>query len=70
MKIEMTKHSMTRLINADARATLEAAGWVVATPPVEKEKAGEEVIRLKQPVKSKATVTALEEANITNKGDE
>jgi hypothetical protein len=34
-----------------------------------KEQAGEEVIRLKPPVKSKATVTAVEEANI-NKGDE
>lgn len=44
----------------------EAAGWKIID---EKEQAGEELIRLKPPVKPKATETALEEA--TNlEGDE
>jgi len=47
---------------------MRSAGWREVTAG--KEQAGEEVIRLKPPVKSKATVTAVEEANITNKGDE
>jgi hypothetical protein len=44
---------------------LKRRGWVEV-----KEQVGEEVIRLKPAVKSKATVTALEAANIKNKGDE
>jgi hypothetical protein len=47
---------------------MTSAGWTSVSAP--KEKAGEEGIRLKPPVKSKATVTAVEEANITIKGDE
>jgi hypothetical protein len=43
-----------------------AIGW---TPVVEEGR--EEIIRLKPPtVKSKATVTAVEEANINQQGDE
>lgn len=68
MKIKLTKHSMTRWCQESEQALLESAGWV---PADQKEQAGEEVIRLKPPVKSKATVTAPEEANITKtKGDE
>ena len=48
---------------------LKRRGWVEVKEQVKKQ-VGEEVIRLKPAVKSKATVTALEEANIINKGDE
>ena len=65
MKLRMTKHAMERFVLEQDQATMEAAGWTVAT----KEQAQEEIIRLKPAVKNKATVTALEEANI-NKGDE
>ena len=68
MKIKMTKHSMTRWCQESEQQLLESAGWVLAD---QKEQAREEVIRLKPPVKTKATVTAEEEASIkTNKGDE
>ena len=70
------KHDMTRIVDSGAIETLKAAGWRVKNQPEinnqpeVKELAGEEIIRLKPAVKSKATVTAVEEANITNKGDE
>ena len=63
MKIELTKHNMTRWCQQEELELPVGAGWV------QKEQAREEVIRLKPTVKSKATVTAVEEANI-NKGDE
>jgi len=66
MKIKMLKHEMERWCTEEDQELLVAAGWTPAAP----EQAREEVIRLKPPVKSKATVTAVEEANITNKGDE
>jgi cytochrome P450 len=50
---------------------MQSAGWSESTAkPAEPEQAGEEVIRLRPPVKSKATVTAVEEANIKQQGDE
>jgi len=64
MKIELTKHNMTRWCSEADVDLLVAAGWR------KKEQPQEDVIRPKAPVKSKATVTAVEEANITNKGDE
>jgi len=67
MKIELTKHNMTRWCQDYELELMKSAGW--KPKAAEKEQAGEEVIRLKPPVKSKATVTAVEEANI-NKGDE
>jgi hypothetical protein len=67
MKIELTKHNMTRWCQDYELEMMKSAGWLPKS--AEKEQAGEEVIRLKPPVKSKATVTAVEEANI-NKGDE
>ena len=66
MKIKMLKHDMERWCQEQEQALLESAGWRLAG----QEQAREEVIRLKPPVKSKATVTALEDANIENKGDE
>ena len=66
MKIKMIKHSMERLCQDYEQELLESAGWRLAV----KEQAGEEVIRLKPTVKSKATVTAVEEANINQQGDE
>ena len=65
MKIAMTKHGMTRYCQDYEQELLTTAGWQVV-----QDKAGEEVIRLKPTVKSKATVTAVEEANITIQGDE
>jgi hypothetical protein len=47
---------------------MNSAGWTQVNAG--KEQAGEEVIRLKPPVKSKATVTAVEAANIKQQGDE
>ena len=68
MKIELTKKGMTRYCQPQELELMTSAGWTATNAP--KEQAGEEVIRLKPPVKSKATVTAVEEANITIKGDE
>jgi hypothetical protein len=68
MKIELTKKGMTRYCQPQEVELMNSAGW--ATVNAVKEQAGEEVIRLKPPVKSKATATALEEANINIQGDE
>jgi hypothetical protein len=71
MKIELTKKGMTRYCQPQELEQMQSAGWAqVGAKPAEKEQAGEEVIRLKPPVKSKATVTAVEEANINIQGDE
>jgi hypothetical protein len=67
MKIKMTKKGMERWCHESQLELLKSAGWSEAAD--KKEQAREEVIRLKPPVKTKATVTAEEEANI-NKGDE
>jgi hypothetical protein len=71
MKIEMHKHDMTRWCQDYEVEQFKSSGWTVCTDPahaVGQVKAQEEVIRLKPPVKTKATVTALDEAN--DKGDE
>jgi hypothetical protein len=71
MKIELTKKGMTRYCQPQELELMQSAGWAqVGAKSVVKEQAGEEVIRLKPPVKSKATVTAVEEANINIQGDE
>ncbi len=62
--IQVYKNGVMRSINPKDQTQYQDAGWSTS-----QEQAGEEVIRLKPPVKSKATVTAVEEANI-NKGDE
>jgi hypothetical protein len=68
MKIELTKKGMTRFCQPEELELMNSAGWTqVNSAP---EQAREEVIRLKPPVKSKATVTAVEEANIKQQGDE
>jgi hypothetical protein len=67
MKIKMTKKGMERWCQDSEIELLKSAGWTQAGDTTEQ--AREEVIRLKPPVKTKATVTAEEEANI-NKGDE
>ena len=67
MKI-VYKNEITRSIQDKELETYKSAGWSENGPA--KEQAREEVIRLKPTVKSKATVTAVEEANIENKGDE
>jgi hypothetical protein len=59
------KNGITRSIQDKDLQTYQDAGWTTS-----KEQVREEVIRLKPPVKSKATVTAVEEANINIKGDE
>jgi hypothetical protein len=68
MKIELTKKGMTRYCQPTELEQMQSAGWNIVNAV--KEQAGEEVIRLKPPVKSKATVTAVEAANIKQQGDE
>ena len=63
--ITVYKNNIRRQIKSSDLNQYKDAGWTTS-----QEQAREEVIRLKPPVKSKATVTAVEEANITNKGDE
>ena len=63
--ITVYKNGITRTIQSKDLNEYQDAGWTTS-----QEQAREEVIRLKPPVKSKATVTAVEEANITTKGDE
>jgi len=68
MKIHLTKKGMTRFCQPEELELMKSAGW--NTVDAGKEQVREEVIRLKPPVKSKATVTAVEEANIKQQGDE
>lgn len=68
MKIHLTKHAMTRQCQPDQLAQMQSAGWQEV--PADTKKAPEDIIRLKPPVRIKATETALAEANITTKGDE
>jgi hypothetical protein len=68
MKIELTKKGMTRYCQPQELEMMQSAGWAQAS--ASQEQAGEEIIRLKPPVKSKATATAVEEANINIQGDE
>ena len=63
--MQVKRHDETMEVSPQQAAKLLRRGWKPVT-----EQVGEEVIRLKPAVKSKATVTALEEANINNKGDE
>jgi len=71
VKIHLTKKGMTRYCQPNEQELMQSAGWTpVGGTTVEPEQAGEEVIRLKPPVKSKATVTAVEAANIKQQGDE
>jgi hypothetical protein len=64
--MKVTKEGIERDIKDSRWPEYEAAGWKPANTT---EQAGEELIRLKPPVKPKATETALEEA--TNlEGDE
>jgi hypothetical protein len=71
MKIELTKKGMTTYCQPEQLEQFKSAGWSeVNAKSAVKEQAGEEVIRLKPPVKSKATVTAVEAANIKQQGDE
>ena len=71
MKIVMHKGTQTRWCQESEQALLESAGWVLCTHTTadHTDKPEGEVIRPKASVKTKATVTAEEEANI-NKGDE
>ena len=68
MKIHLNKRGMTRWCQPNELELMQLAGWTQVT--AEPEQVREEVIRLRPPVKSKATVTALEEANINIQGDE
>lgn len=68
MKIIMNKKGMTRSCQDTEQGLLESAGW---TRSDSQEQAGEEIIRLKPAVKTKATVRASEEAKLNfDKGDE
>ena len=67
--MQVKRHDETMEVSPEQAAKLLRRGWHPVKEQV-KEQVREEVIRLKPAVKSKATVTAIEEANINNKGDE
>lgn len=69
MKIIMYKKGMSRPAQPEDVERFTLAGWTTQVEPAVTEKADDEVIRLKPPVKTKATAKTLEEATIT-KGDE
>lgn len=66
--IKVRKGSAEKSIHDHKLAEYLEAGWE-QIKPAEPVKAVDEVIRLKPPVKTKATVRAVEEAN-DDKGDE
>lgn len=66
--IKVIKGDLSRLIEKTKLKEYLAAGWSTESE-AKTVKAVDEVIRLKPPVKTKATVRAVEEANDT-KGDE
>ena len=63
--MKMTRDGEVVDFSAKLVRRMSAIGWM----PVEEAKADDEIIRLKPAVKTKATVTALDEAN-ESKGDE
>ena len=67
--MQVKRQDETMEVSPQQAAKLLRHGWHPVIEQV-KEQVREEVIRLKPAVKSKATVTAIEEANINNKGDE
>jgi hypothetical protein len=70
MKITMYKRGMSRPAQPEDVERFLSAGWSQQPPAVkQEEKADDEIIRLKPPVKTKATAKTLEEATII-KGDE
>jgi hypothetical protein len=64
--MKITKETLTRDILPSRWPEYEAAGWKSAVV----EQAGEEIIRLKPPVKPKATEIVLDLANNNLEGDE
>ena len=57
MKVEMTKHNMTRIVDSGAIPTLSAAGWTPRVPtPIIEETQAEDVITLKPAARAKAAV--------------
>ena len=70
MKVEMTKHTMTRIVDSGAIPTLTAAGWTprVPTPIVEETKA-EDVITLKPTARARAAVKDAPGENTSNSGE-
>ena len=69
MKIELTKHNMTRWCQESELELMKSAGWTpkTAQPKVIKELSDAPIV-LKQPVKSKGTEKTLDNAN--QQGDE
>lgn len=65
--MKVTKDNIVRDIRDSRWPEYQAAGW---QPADATEQAGEDIVRLKPPVKPKATVTALEEAKTNLEGDE
>jgi hypothetical protein len=76
MKIRMVKKGMTRYCQPEQLEQFRACGWAdeqldLFNSQAEQQKAVDEVIRLKPPVKNKATAQrALEEAKLKIEGDE
>lgn len=57
MKVEMTKHTMTRIVDSEAIPTLKAAGWLVKdSQPAPEQTQAEDVITLKPTARARAAV--------------
>jgi len=57
MKVEMTKHQMTRIVDSGAIPTLKAAGWSQKTQLADEiQTQAEDVITLKPTARAKAAV--------------
>jgi hypothetical protein len=68
MKVEMTKHNMTRIVDSEAIPTLKAAGWMTKSPVVEQTQA-EDVINLKPTARAKAAVKDASGDTSSNQGE-
>ena len=56
MKVEMTKHNMTRIVDSGAIPTLKAAGWIEKFTNAVEETKAEDVITLKPTARARAAV--------------
>jgi len=70
MKVEMTKHNMTRIVDSGAIDTLKAAGWLVKdSQPAPEQTQAEDIINLKPTARAKAAVKDAKGENSSNSGE-
>lgn len=68
MKIKMTKHAMTRIVDSGSIELLESAGWVRENPQPANIVTAQDIIKLKAPAKSKGADKSPD--NTIEQGDE